>query len=36
MGTMKVAVMYTPGAPEVLTLESRPIPTPRKARSSFG
>lgn len=32
MGTMKVAVMYTPGAPEVLTLESRPIPTPQEGQ----
>lgn len=28
MGTMKAAVMYAPGGPEVLKLESRPIPTP--------
>jgi NADPH:quinone reductase-like Zn-dependent oxidoreductase len=25
---MKAAVIYEPGGPEVLTLESRPIPTP--------
>jgi NADPH:quinone reductase-like Zn-dependent oxidoreductase len=29
MGMMKAAVMYAPGAPEVLKLESRPIPTPQ-------
>jgi NADPH:quinone reductase-like Zn-dependent oxidoreductase len=29
MNTMKAAVMYAPGGPEVLKLESRPIPTPR-------
>jgi len=29
MGTMKAAVMYAPGGPEVLQLESRPIPTPQ-------
>ncbi len=28
MGVMKAAVMYAPGGPEVLKLESRPIPTP--------
>ena len=28
MGTMKAAVMYAPGGPEVFNLESRPIPTP--------
>jgi NADPH:quinone reductase-like Zn-dependent oxidoreductase len=26
---MKAAVIYAPGGPEVLTLESRPVPTPR-------
>jgi NADPH:quinone reductase-like Zn-dependent oxidoreductase len=29
MSTMKAAVMYAPGGPEVLKLESRPIPTPQ-------
>jgi NADPH:quinone reductase-like Zn-dependent oxidoreductase len=29
MATMKAAVMYAPGGPEVLKLESRPVPTPR-------
>jgi NADPH:quinone reductase-like Zn-dependent oxidoreductase len=29
MGTMKAAVMYTPGGPEVLKIEERPIPTPQ-------
>jgi NADPH:quinone reductase-like Zn-dependent oxidoreductase len=29
MATMKTAVMYAPGGPEVLKLENRPIPTPR-------
>jgi NADPH:quinone reductase-like Zn-dependent oxidoreductase len=29
MDTMKAAVMYAPGGPEVLKLESRPIPTPQ-------
>ena len=29
MTTMKAAVMYEPGGPEVLKIESRPIPTPR-------
>lgn len=29
MSTMKAAVIYAPGGPEVLKLESRPIPTPR-------
>jgi NADPH:quinone reductase-like Zn-dependent oxidoreductase len=28
MAEMKAAVMYTPGGPEVLQIESRPIPTP--------
>jgi NADPH:quinone reductase-like Zn-dependent oxidoreductase len=28
MGMMKAAVIYSPGGPEVLKLESRPIPTP--------
>jgi NADPH:quinone reductase-like Zn-dependent oxidoreductase len=28
MGVMKAAVIYSPGGPEVLKLESRPIPTP--------
>lgn len=27
--TMKAAVMYEPGGPEVLKLESRPVPTPK-------
>jgi NADPH:quinone reductase-like Zn-dependent oxidoreductase len=29
MGTMKAAVMYAPGGPEVLKLEDRPIPVPQ-------
>jgi NADPH:quinone reductase-like Zn-dependent oxidoreductase len=29
MGTMKAAVMHAPGGPEVLKLESRPIPAPQ-------
>jgi NADPH:quinone reductase-like Zn-dependent oxidoreductase len=29
MGTMKAVVIYSPGGPEVLKLESRPIPTPQ-------
>jgi NADPH:quinone reductase-like Zn-dependent oxidoreductase len=29
MDTMKAAVMYAPGGPEVLKVESRPIPAPR-------
>jgi NADPH:quinone reductase-like Zn-dependent oxidoreductase len=29
MGSMKAAVMYAPGGPEVLKLESRPIPVPQ-------
>jgi NADPH:quinone reductase-like Zn-dependent oxidoreductase len=29
MGTMKAAVMYAPGGPEVLKLEERPIPVPQ-------
>jgi NADPH:quinone reductase-like Zn-dependent oxidoreductase len=29
MDTMKAAVMYAPGGPEVLKLESHPIPTPQ-------
>jgi NADPH:quinone reductase-like Zn-dependent oxidoreductase len=29
MGTMKAAVMYAPGGPEVLKLEERPIPEPQ-------
>jgi NADPH:quinone reductase-like Zn-dependent oxidoreductase len=29
MGTMKAAVIYAPGGPEVLKLETRPIPEPR-------
>jgi NADPH:quinone reductase-like Zn-dependent oxidoreductase len=29
MATMKAAVMYAPGGPEVLKLESRPIPAPQ-------
>jgi NADPH:quinone reductase-like Zn-dependent oxidoreductase len=29
MNTMKAAVIYRPGGPEVLKLESRPIPTPQ-------
>ena len=31
-GTMKAAVIYTPGGPEVLKLEDRPIPTPSKGQ----
>lgn len=31
-GTMKAAVMYEPGGPEVLKVESRPIPTPSKGQ----
>ena len=29
MSTMRAAVIYHPGGPEVLTLENRPIPTPQ-------
>jgi NADPH:quinone reductase-like Zn-dependent oxidoreductase len=29
MGTMKAVVIYSPGGPEVLKLESRPIPVPQ-------
>ena len=29
MSTMKAAVIHEPGGPEVLKVESRPIPTPR-------
>src|SRR5580658_1221987 len=29
MDTMKAVVIYSPGGPEVLKLESRPIPTPQ-------
>src|SRR5579863_10315913 len=29
MGTMKAAVMYAPGGPEVFKIEERPIPTPQ-------
>jgi len=29
MNTMKAAVIYAPGGPEVLKIETRPIPTPR-------
>ena len=29
MTTMKAAVMYAPGGPEVLKLETRPVPTPQ-------
>jgi NADPH:quinone reductase-like Zn-dependent oxidoreductase len=32
MSAMKAAVMYAPGGPEVLKLESRPIPTPQPAQ----
>ena len=32
MGTMKAAVMVAPGGPEVLKLESRPIPMPRSGQ----
>jgi NADPH:quinone reductase-like Zn-dependent oxidoreductase len=32
METMKAAVMYTPGGPEVLKLESRPIPKPQSGQ----
>jgi len=31
-GTMKAAVIYTPGGPEVLKLEDRLIPTPSKGQ----
>lgn len=30
MATMRAAVTYAPGGPEVLKLENRPIPTPKK------
>jgi NADPH:quinone reductase-like Zn-dependent oxidoreductase len=29
MGTMKAAVMYAPGGPEVFKIEERAIPTPQ-------
>src|SRR5262252_6960056 len=29
METMKAAVIHEPGGPEVLKIESRPVPTPR-------
>src|SRR5438309_1717144 len=29
MATMKAAVMYAPGGPEVLKVESRPVPEPK-------
>jgi NADPH:quinone reductase-like Zn-dependent oxidoreductase len=29
MATMKAAVIYEPGGPDVLKVETRPIPTPR-------
>ena len=29
MDSMKAAVIYQPGGPEVLKIESRPIPTPQ-------
>jgi NADPH:quinone reductase-like Zn-dependent oxidoreductase len=29
MRTMKAAVIYAPGGPEVLKIETRPIPTPQ-------
>src|SRR5580704_9008371 len=32
MGTMKAAVMYTPGGPEVFKIEERPIPTPQRGQ----
>jgi NADPH:quinone reductase-like Zn-dependent oxidoreductase len=32
MATMKAAVIYAPGGPEVLKLESRPIPTPQSGQ----
>jgi NADPH:quinone reductase-like Zn-dependent oxidoreductase len=32
MSTMRAAVMYAPGGPEVLKLESRPIPTPKQGQ----
>jgi NADPH:quinone reductase-like Zn-dependent oxidoreductase len=32
MSTMKAAVMYAPGGPEVLKLESRAIPTPQQGQ----
>ena len=31
-GTMKAAVVYAPGGPEVLKVEQRPIPTPSKGQ----
>ena len=32
MSTMKAAVMYAPGGPEVLKLENRPIPAPQQGQ----
>jgi NADPH:quinone reductase-like Zn-dependent oxidoreductase len=32
MNTMKAAVIYEPGGPEVLKLESRPVPTPQQGQ----
>lgn len=32
MGTMKAVVIYAPGGPEVLKIESRPIPIPQKGQ----
>jgi NADPH:quinone reductase-like Zn-dependent oxidoreductase len=32
MGTMKAAIMYAPGGPEVLKIEERPIPTPQQGQ----
>lgn len=32
MGMMKAAVIYAPGGPEALKIESRPIPTPRSGQ----
>ncbi len=33
MSTMKAAVMYAPGGPEVLKLEDRPVPTPQPGQA---
>lgn len=32
VGTMKAAVIYAPGGPEVLKVEERPIPTSSKGQ----
>lgn len=32
MATMKAAVMHAPGGPEVLKLQTLPIPTPKKGQ----